>query len=160
MPLFGDETTAAARSVPRLRTSRCGDVLCHNSQALKPTRARWLCAPAKRAGNGGNTIACARGGATAVLETTASPCRIATGHVSVRCRVWLLVARTPNDVDELRAKPAVGSEICAADARSRIQARVVHPMTGGVYITARRLGARGGVPCLLPTRSSAESSYG
>ena len=106
---------------------------------------------AKRAGNGGNTIVCMRGGFHGrTLETIAATMQDWLQD-SFRPLPGGFVACTPNDVDELRAIfKQLGSEICAV---------MLEPIQGesGVH-RQRATWHTKWAPCLSPTRSSAVSS--
>ena len=95
---------------------------------------------AKRAGNGGNTIVCMRGGFHGrTLETIAATMQDWLQD-SFRPLPGGFVACTPNDVDELRAIfKQLGSEICAVMLEPIQGESGVHPMTEEFMATARDL---------------------
>ena len=95
---------------------------------------------AKRAGNGGNTIVCMRGGFHGrTLETIAATMQDWLQD-SFRPLPGGFVACTPNDVDELRAIfKQLGSEICAVMLEPIQGESGVHPMTEEFMAAARDL---------------------
>ncbi|MFR3877684.1 MAG: aminotransferase class III-fold pyridoxal phosphate-dependent enzyme [Collinsella sp.] len=99
---------------------------------------------AKRAGNGGNTIVCMRGGFHGrTLETIAATMQDWLQD-SFRPLPGGFVACTPNDVDELRAIfKQLGSEICAVMLEP-IRVRGCAPHDRGVYGGSARPGTRSG----------------
>ena len=135
-----------------------GDVLCQfwcrSQRGLDEARALY----AKRAGNGGNTIVCMRGGFHGrTLETIAATMQDWLQD-SFRPLPGGFVACTPNDVDELRAIfKQLGSEICAVMLEPIQGESGVHPMTEEFMAAARDLAHEVGA-VLIATRSSAASS--
>ena len=95
---------------------------------------------AKRAGNGGNTIVCMRGGFHGrTLETIAATMQDWLQD-SFRPLPGGFVACTPNDIDELRAIfKQLGSEICAVMLEPIQGESGVHPMTEEFMAAARDL---------------------
>lgn len=95
---------------------------------------------AKRAGNGGNTIVCMRGGFHGrTLETIAATMQDWLQD-SFRPLPGGFVACTPNDINELRAIfKQLGSEICAVMLEPIQGESGVHPMTEEFMAAARDL---------------------
>lgn len=95
---------------------------------------------ARRAGNGGNTIVCLRGGFHGrTLETIAATMQDWLQE-SFRPLPGGFAACTPNDVDELKAIfDALGDEICAVMLEPIQGESGVHPLTREFMETARDL---------------------
>ena len=95
---------------------------------------------AKRAGNGGNTIVCLRGGFHGrTLETLAATMQDRLQD-AFRPLPGGFVACTPNDVDELRAIfDSLGSEICAVMIEPIQGESGVHPLDEEFVHTAAKL---------------------
>ncbi len=141
----GDETTAAALGAPAAGEQVWESFFANSGAEANEGSMKLARLYAKRAGNGGNTIVCMRGGFHGrTLET-----------IAATMQDWLqdsfkplpggFVACTPNDVDELKSIFAsLGSEICAVMLEPIQGESGVHPMTQEFMEEARDLAHEAG----------------
>ena len=136
----GDETTAAALGAPAADEQVWGTFFANSGAEANEGSMKLARLYAKRAGNGGNTIVCMRGGFHGrTLETIAATMQDWLQD-SFRPLPGGFVACTPNDVDELRAIfKQLGSEICAVMLEPIQGESGVHPMTEEFMAAARDL---------------------
>ena len=134
----GDETTAAALGVPAAGEQVWETFFANSGAEANEGSMKLARLYAKRAGNGGNTIVCMRGGFHGrTLETIAATMQDWLQD-SFRPLPGGFVACTPNDVDELRAIfKQLGSEICAVMLEPIQGESGVHPMTEEFMAAAR-----------------------
>ena len=138
----GDETTAAALGAPAADEQVWEAFFANSGAEANEGSMKLARLYAKRAGNGGNTIVCMRGGFHGrTLETIAATMQDWLQD-SFRPLPGGFVACTPNDVDELRAIfKQLGSEICAVMLEPIQGESGVHPMTEEFMAVAREVGA-------------------
>ena len=136
----GDETTAAALGAPAADEQVWETFFANSGAEANEGSMKLARLYAKRAGNGGNTIVCMRGGFHGrTLETIAATMQDWLQD-SFRPLPGGFVACTPNDVDELRAIfKQLGSEICAVMLEPIQGESGVHPMTEEFMAAARDL---------------------
>ncbi len=141
----GDETTAAALGTPGTGEQVWETFFANSGAEANEGSMKLARLYAKRAGNGGNTIVCLRGGFHGrTLET-----------IAATMQDWLqdsfkplpggFVACTPNDVDELKSIfKQLGSEVCAVMLEPIQGESGVHPMTQEFMEAARDLAHEAG----------------
>ena len=136
----GDETTAAALGAPAADEQVWETFFANSGAEANEGSMKLARLYAKRAGNGGNTIVCMRGGFHGrTLETIAATMQDWLQD-SFRPLPGGFVACTPNDIDELRAIfKQLGSEICAVMLEPIQGESGVHPMTEEFMAAARDL---------------------
>ena len=125
----GDETTAAALGAPAADEQVWETFFANSGAEANEGSMKLARLYAKRAGNGGNTIVCMKGGFHGrTLETIAATMQDWLQD-SFRPLPGGFVACTPNDVDELKAIfEQLGSEICAVMLEPIQGESGVHPM--------------------------------
>ena len=140
----GDETTAAALGAPAADEQVWETFFANSGAEANEGSMKLARLYAKRAGNGGNTIVCMRGGFHGrTLETIAATMQDWLQD-SFRPLPGGFVACTPNDVDELCAIfEQLGSEICAVMLEPIQGESGVHPMTEEFMAAARDLAHDG-----------------
>uniref|UniRef100_UPI00402A3043 aspartate aminotransferase family protein n=1 Tax=Collinsella sp. TaxID=1965294 RepID=UPI00402A3043 len=136
----GDETTAAALGAPAADEQVWETFFANSGAEANEGSMKLARLYAKRAGNGGNTIVCMRGGFHGrTLETIAATMQDWLQD-SFRPLPGGFVACTPNDVDELRSIfKQLGSEVCAVMLEPIQGESGVHPMTEEFMAAARDL---------------------
>ncbi len=141
----GDETTAAALGAPATGEQVWKTFFANSGAEANEGSMKLARLYAKRAGNGGNTIVCMRGGFHGrTLETIAATMQDWLQD-SFRPLPGGFVACTPNDVDELRSIfSSLGSEICAVMLEPIQGESGVHPMTQEFMEAARDLAHEAG----------------
>ena len=154
----GDETTAAALGAPAADEQVWETFFANSGAEANEGSMKLARLYAKRAGNGGNTIVCMRGGFHGrTLEIIAATMQDWLQD-SFRPLPGGFVACTPNDVDELRAILSSWERICAVMLEPIQGESGVHPMTEEFMATARDLARRSGRRAYRRRRSSAASS--
>ena len=153
----GDETTAAALGAPAADEQVWETFFANSGAEANEGSMKLARLYAKRAGNGGNTIVCMRGGFHGrTLETIAATMQDWLQD-SFRPLPGGFVACTPNDVDELRAIfKQLGSEICAVMLEPIQGESGVHPMTEEFMATARDLAHEVGAVLIADIMSLAK----
>ena len=126
----GDETSAAALGAPATGEQVWETFFANSGAEANEGAMKLARLYAKRAGNGGNTIVCMRGGFHGrTLETIAATMQDWLQD-SFRPLPGGFVACTPNDVDELKQIfEQLGSEVCAVMLEPIQGESGVHPMT-------------------------------
>ncbi len=141
----GDETTAAALGAPAAGEQVWKTFFANSGAEANEGSMKLARLYAKRAGNGGNTIVCMRGGFHGrTLETIAATMQDWLQD-SFRPLPGGFVPCTPNDIDELRSIfSSLGSEICAVMLEPIQGESGVHPMTQEFMEAARELAHEAG----------------
>ena len=136
----GDETTAAALSMPAAGEQVWETFFANSGAEANEGSMKLARLYAKREGNGGNTIVCLRGGFHGrTLETIAATMQDWLQD-SFRPLPGGFVACTPNDVNELKAIFAqLGSEVCAVMLEPIQGESGVHPLSQEFMEAARDL---------------------
>lgn len=107
----GDETTAAALGAPAADEQVWETFFANSGAEANEGSMKLARLYAKRAGNGGNTIVCMRGGSTAVRSRPLPPpCRIGCRIVSAHCRVALWPARPTISMNCVRSLSSWGAK--------------------------------------------------
>ena len=140
-----DETSAAALGAPAAGEQVWETFFANSGAEANEGSMKLARLYAKRAGNGGNTIVCMRGGFHGrTLETIAATMQDWLQD-SFRPLPGGFVACTPNDVDELKQIfDKLGSEICAVMLEPIQGESGVHPMTEEFMAAARDLAHENG----------------
>lgn len=136
----GDEEAVRAAAVPAEGEQVWETFFANSGAEANEGSMKLARLYAKRAGNGGNTIVCLRGGFHGrTLETIAATMQDRLQE-SFAPLPEGFVACTPNDIDELRSVfEALGSEVCAVMFEPIQGESGVHPLTREFLEAARTL---------------------